>query len=68
MIQLATCYNYSSHTIYTDGRLYRCGVLLGTYATEAAAKAVATRNNKRDRAQQAAEHHARIARIHGQDS
>lgn len=44
---IPTCFNYKGHTIYSDGRVYRNYVLLGTYKTEAAAKAAATRNFKR---------------------
>lgn len=40
---LATCYSYKGHTIYTDGRLYQYGCLVRRYATEARAKAAATR-------------------------
>lgn len=43
---IPTCFNYKGHTIYSDGRVYRNYQLIGTYKTEAAAKAAATRNYK----------------------
>ena len=57
-MQLATCYNYKAHTIYTDGRLYKAGELVGTYKTEAAAKAQATIRTRASNNARAAEHHA----------
>ena len=60
---LAVTINYSGHTISDDGheaRLYRLGELVGTYSTLAAAKAQATRRWRTERAQWAAEHHARL--------
>lgn len=49
----AQCYNYKGHTIYTDGRVYRDYELIREtpYATDAAAKAAATRNWKRIRSE-----------------
>lgn len=48
---IPTCYNYKGHTIYTDGRVYRDYQLIREkpYATDAAAKAAATRNWKKIR-------------------
>ena len=60
---LATCYNYKGHTIYTDGRLYKAGELVGTYKTEAAAKAQATRRSRESNNARAAEHHSSILAI-----
>ena len=62
-MHLATCYNYAAHTIYTDGRLYKNGALVGEYATEATAKAQATRRNRAQRATDAAAHQQAIASI-----
>lgn len=60
---IAHCINYAAHTVYEDGRVYKAGVLVKQCATMAAAKAWATKAHRRDRAEQAAEHHARIQRI-----
>lgn len=62
-MNLATCYTYKAHTIYTDGRLYKAGELVGTYKTEAAAKAQATRRSRESNNARAAEHHASILAI-----
>lgn len=63
---LATCIHYKGHTVYSDGRLYRHGELIGQYRTEAAAKARATILRRRELAQHAAEHHAALREIWGQ--
>ena len=62
-MNLSTCYNYKAHTIYTDGCLYKAGELVGTYKTEAAAKAQATRRSRASNNARAAEHHANILAI-----
>lgn len=60
---LATATLYACHVVYSDGRLYQNHYLIGQYATEAAAKAQATRRHKAQRAERAAEHHQRIIAI-----
>lgn len=62
-MNLATCYNYKAHTVYTDGRLYQDHTLIGIYKTEAAAKGQATRRSKAQHKTRAAEHHASILAI-----
>lgn len=62
---LATCYSYKGHTIYTDGRLYQYGCLVRRYATEARAKAAATRRRAAQLAEWSTEHHQRISAIVG---
>ena len=46
---IPTCFNYKGHTIYSDGRVYKHYMLIREkpYATEAAAKAAATRNQRK---------------------
>lgn len=62
---LATCYSYKGHTVYSDGRLYQYGCLVRRYATEARAKAAATRRRAAQLAEWGAEHHQRISDIVG---
>lgn len=62
---IATCYSYKGHTIYTDGRLYQYGCLIRQYATEARAKAAATRRRAAQLAEWGAEHHQRVRAIMG---
>jgi len=59
-MNLATCTNHSGHTVYSDGRLYQNYELVAEYATEAAAKAQATRRWRLQRAERSAQHHALI--------
>lgn len=61
MISMAI--NYAGHTVYDDGRVYKSGELLGTYATLVAAKGAATRNQRRLVASRHTEHQQRINRI-----
>lgn len=61
----AHCVNYRGHVVYDDGRLYQNHELIGQYASEAAAKGVATRRHKRQTAERAGEHHKRICAIWG---
>jgi len=62
-MNLPTCTNYSGHVVYSDGRLYQCGELIGEYATEAVAKGQATRRWKLQRAERAAQHYAALKAI-----
>lgn len=62
---IAYCLNYKGHTVYSDGRVYKAGELIGQYKTEAAAKAAATRNQKAMLQESNNRHHAAIARIWG---
>ena len=60
---ISTCFNYAGHTVYDDGRLYQSHELIGQYASASAAKSVATKRAKAQRAEAAAEHHAAILNI-----
>ena len=62
-MNLATCISYSGHTVYSDGRLYRNYELIGEYATEAAAKAQATRRYKAELKAWSRDHHAELRRF-----
>lgn len=64
-MNIAHCVNYRGHVVYDDGRLYQNHELIGQYATPAAAKAAATRRQKRQNAEHATEHHKRIGAIWG---
>ena len=60
---IATCIHYKGHTVYSDGRLYRHGELIGQYRTEAAAKARATILRRRELTEMARGHHEALQRI-----
>ena len=64
-MQIAHCYNYKGHTIYSDGRVYQYGELLIHCKSETSAKRWATINRRKQLAERATEHHNLILKING---